>query len=106
MLDPWKPSPFLTYVKAELPSFDDTKIFIPPLASSPSNRLGREFGDLRRELHFNGTRTWILVEVDESTELNINNLVKFWTLLVCQPDYEKVKDARIILVHIYRMCQN
>jgi hypothetical protein len=98
----WQPSPFLTYVKAGLPSFDDTKLYIPPLDSLPSKHLKREFGDLRRELHFDGTRTWVLVEVDESTELNINNLVKFWILLIHQPDHELVKDTKIRLVHLYQ----
>ena len=93
---------FLTFVKAGLPPLDDKPIWIFPSASSPSKHLKREFGDFRRKLHFNGIRTWVLVEVDDSTELNINNLVKFWYLLIHRQDEELIKDARIILWHLYQ----
>jgi|GEM_PF-6512218 len=60
---------FLTFVKAGLPSLDSKPIWIAPPDPSPSKYLQREFGNLRQELHFNGRRTWILVEVDQRVGL-------------------------------------
>jgi hypothetical protein len=89
--------PFLTYIKKGLPSFDSNSKYI-----TLDKRLKLEFGDLRCKLNLNNTPTWVLVEVDDDTELNIKNLVKFWYLLIHKSDREWLKDTRIILLQVYQ----